>query len=51
MKTTNGIKFDIIETDDEIIYLDANGESLTWDNNDVNKEIVNDMVTLITRRV
>ena len=51
-KTTQGIKFEIINTDDEIIFLDENFETLTWENNDKNALLVESMVEeLGTKRV
>jgi len=46
--TTQGISFDIITTDEEIIFLDERGESLTWDNNEDNTVLVERMVYSIT---
>lgn len=46
--TTQGVKFEIITTDDEIMFLDEAGDSLTWDNNDKNMKLVDDMVKIIS---
>ena len=46
--TTQGIKFDIITTKDEIIYKDEKGESLTWNNTVYNINLVDDMIIELT---
>ena len=40
----NGIKFDVITTDNEILFIDSNGGSLTWELNDVNLSLVEAMI-------
>lgn len=42
--TKKGIEFDIIETNDEIIFIDEHGDSLVWDNTDINRVLVDAMV-------
>ena len=49
--TTQGISFDIITTDEEIIFLDEYGDSLTWDRTDVNQGLVSVMVTELINKV
>ena len=46
--TTQGIKFEIITTKEEIIFKDAIGDTLTWVNNDLNALLVEEMVAHIT---
>jgi hypothetical protein len=46
--TTKGVKFEIITTNDEIMFLDEAGDSLTWDNNDDNMKLVDDMIKSIS---
>lgn len=45
---TNGIKFDVITTDNEILFMDENGGSLTWELNDINLVLVDAMIKEIT---
>ena len=49
-KTTQGIEFDVVMIGDEIIYTDANHETLTWDNNTRNLQLVLSMVAEIETR-
>lgn len=42
--TTQGIKFEIIESDDEIKFLDENNETITWHNTEFNLQLVYAMV-------
>ena len=44
----NGIAFDVFTTDNEILFMDENGGSLTWELNDMNLSLVDAMVEEIT---
>lgn len=44
----NGIAFDVFTADDEIMFLDENGGSLTWELNDMNLSLVDAMIKQIT---
>ena len=48
MTTSRGTKFDIITTEDEIIFLDENGETLTWSNTEYNSDLVSELVKAVT---
>lgn len=49
-KTTQGIKFDVITINDEIVYIDENNETLTWDYNSRNAKLVLNMVRELETR-
>ncbi len=49
--TTQGIRFDVITTNDEIIFIDERGDSLTWDNTLENQVLVDNMVYELENRV
>lgn len=46
---SNGIKFNIIVTINEIMYSDSNGGTLTWIRNDYNQVLVNNMIKELTQ--
>jgi len=40
----NGIKFNIVVTKHEIVFIDERGERLSWANTEANADLVDDMV-------
>jgi len=45
---SNDIKFNIIYSKNEIVFIDENNETLTWVNNHRNKELVKEMIIQVT---
>lgn len=46
-QTKKGHKYEVFTTEDEIIYLDEFGDSLTWDDTTENVKLIENMIKVI----